>query len=100
MKLVDIILEASFYTYEAMAQGTYSEKADPKEIADLIRALPGVTTVTQASSDQESGNGTYKIKIISQKQAKEAFVALRKNVLSKYSQITEFTVAENTIEEK
>ena len=100
MKLVDIILEASFYTYEGMAQAVYTKDADPNEITDLLRALPGVTTITQASSDQESGQGTYKIKIISQKQAKEAFIALRKNTLKKYPQIVKFKIAENTIEEK
>ena len=100
MKLSTIILEASFYTYEAMAQAVYTDEADPNEIADLLRALPGVTTVTQASSDQGTNQGTYKIKIISQKQAKEAFLALKKNTIDKYPQITVFKVAENTIEEK
>lgn len=67
---------------------------------DALRALPGVTTVTVASQDSDSSTGTYKVKIISQKEAIEAFSAFKDNATSKYSNIISVEVGEQTIEEK
>ena len=53
MKLSDIILEIQYKTFEAMAKFTFAEDG-PKGYADAIRALPGVTTVTVASEDQDT----------------------------------------------
>lgn len=97
MKLSDVILEGiDFYTYESMVKVTFQEEGTGK-IADLLRALPGVTTVTSASAmgpDME----TFKIKLISQKTGEEAFESFKNNALSKYSVITDVDVAENTLE--
>ena len=99
MKLLDIILEIEYRTYEAMMQVTFSEDG-PDGYDDAIRALPGVTTCTVASKDKDSKKATYKIKIISQKEAKEAFDALKANAKAKYSDIAVIEVGEQTIEEK
>ena len=99
MKLLDIILEIEYRTYEAMMQVTFSEDG-PDGYDDAIRALPGVTTCTVASKDKDSKKATYKIKIISQKEAKEAFDALKSNAKAKYSDIAVIEVGEQTIEEK
>ena len=64
MKLLDIILEIEYRTYEAMMQVTFSEDG-PDGYDDAIRALPGVTTCTVASKDKDSKKATYKIKIAS-----------------------------------
>ena len=71
----------------------------PTEIAELIRALPGVTTVTMAGSTGENTE-TYKIKLISQKPGIEAFQALKKNALTKYTPIKIVEIGKNTIERK
>ena len=99
MKLLDIILEIEYRTYEAMMQFTFSEDG-PDGYDDAIRALPGVTTCTVASKDKDSKKATYKVKIISQKEAKEAFDALKSNAKAKYSDIAVIEVGEQTIEEK
>lgn len=99
MKLSDIILEIEYKTYEAMVKFTFSADG-PKGYSDAIRALPGVTTCTVASEDQESRTATYKIKIISQKESKEAFDALTSNAKAKYTDIVNAEVGEQTIEEK
>ncbi len=99
MKLLDIILEIEYRTYEAMMQVTFSEDG-PDGYDDAIRALPGVTTCTVASKDKDNKKATYKVKIISQKEAKEAFDALKTNAKAKYSDIAVIEVGEQTIEEK
>ena len=99
MKLIQLLLEIEFRTYEAMVQIRFKEEVDGG-YDDAIRALPGVTTCTVASKDKESKKATYKIKIISQKESIEAFEAFKNNAISKYSEIIAVEVGKETIEEK
>ena len=100
MKLLNIIAEMDYRTYEAMVKVQFKTQ-DIKKYDDAMRALPGVTTVTQASSDMDSKTVHYKIKVISQKEATDAFEALKKNALDKYSEgIEEIEIGQETIEEK
>ena len=96
MKLIPLLLELEYRTFEAMVQIQYAEDG-PKGYDDALRALPGVTTVTLASEDSESKIARYKVKLISQKEAIEAF---KDNAKSKYSDIVAVKVGEETIEEK
>lgn len=98
MKLLQILSEIEFKTYEAMVKVVYKDDSTTK-IGELLRALPGVTTVTLAS-DLGKGRQVYKIKVISQKSPQEAFGALKTNALSKYSTIVGVKVADKTIEKK
>tara|TARA_B110000285_G_scaffold207339_1_gene246631 strand:- start:3883 stop:4182 length:300 start_codon:yes stop_codon:yes gene_type:complete len=99
MKLLQIISEITFRTFEAMVKITFGEEG-PVKYDDALRALPGVTTVTLASQDQQSSVGTYKIKLISQKEGTEAFEALKANATTKYSNIVSMEIGTETIEEK
>ena len=81
-----------------MVQIVY-EGDSANNIAELLRALPGVTTVTIASSSGPS-RSTYKIKLISQKSGIDAFSAFKKNALDKYPPVKVVKIGENTIEEK
>ena len=98
MKLANIISEIEFYTYEGMIQVLYVDE-DSSKIAEIIRALPGVTTVTLASSVGDNKE-TLKIKLLSQKSGIEAFNALKRNALSKYPPIKDVVIADKTIERK
>lgn len=98
MKLANIISEIEFYTYEAMVQVVYKDISATK-VAELIRALPGVTTVTVAA-DLGEGRENLKVKLISQKSGIEAFNALKNNAMSKYPPIKLIKIGENTIEKK
>ena len=99
MKLSDIISEVNFNTYEGMVQVIYDENTNSTEIAALMRALPGVTTVTLAS-DEGKNRETLKIKLITQKTGLEAFEALKKNAITKYPPIKVVNIGTNTIEKK
>jgi hypothetical protein len=57
MKLIPLLLEIDFKTYEAMVQVKYGEEGI-KGYDDALRALPGVTTVTKASENAETGLAT------------------------------------------
>ncbi len=99
MKILDLIKEViEFRTYEGMVQVVY-EGENVANLAELLRALPGVTTVTTASGDG-ANKETLKVKLISQKEPLEAFEAFKNNATNKYSFIKLVEIAENTIEEK
>jgi hypothetical protein len=98
MKLANIISEVEFYTYEGMVQVIYQD-VNSSKVAELIRALPGVTTVTLAS-DEGDNRETLKVKLISQKSPLEAFQAMKVNALNKYPPIKVVNIAKNTIERK
>ena len=67
MKLLDILREQiDFKTYEGMVQVIYDGSENINNLAELLRALPGVTTVTTASGDGDNRE-TLKVKLISQK---------------------------------
>ena len=98
MNLTDIILSEATYTpYRGMIQ-VISRDASPSVLADLIRALPGVTTCTIANSDDAANKYIFKVKLITQKTSSEAFESLKSNAMSKYQEINAFKVATNSIE--
>ena len=97
MKLGEIIAEISYNTYESMVEVTFSESSATK-VAELLRALPGVTTVTIAGGfEDNSDKEIYKIKLITQKPGSEAFMAFKNNALKKYGVIKGINVADKNI---
>jgi hypothetical protein len=96
MKLLQIISEIEYKTYEAMVKFVYKDDNTAK-IGELVRALPGVTTVT-LTTDLGKGRQVFKVKLISQKSGQEAFAALKTNAMSKYSTVVGVEVADKTIE--
>ena len=95
---MQILSEVQYNTYEGMVQVMYEEGSDKTEIVDLIRALPGITTVTVADSTMENVE-TLKIKLITQKSAMEAFESLKNTAMSKYPNVKLVKIGEQTIEE-
>ncbi len=96
MKLLQIISEIEYKTYEAMVKFVYKDDSTAK-IGELVRALLGVTTVT-LTTDLGKGRQVFKVKLISQKSGQEAFDALKNNAMSKYSTVVGVEVADKTIE--
>lgn len=97
MKLLEILAEVQYNTYEGMIQVMYEDGSDKSQIVDLIRALPGITTVTVADSTMENVE-TLKIKLITQKSALEAFESLKNTAMSKYPNVKLVKIGEQTIE--
>ena len=100
IKLLDLLVEASFRTFEGMVQVVYKDDINSNEVADLFRALPGVTTVTIAGQNAANSSLNLKVKLISQKDGLEAFNSMKTNATDKYPMILLVKVGENTIEEK
>jgi hypothetical protein len=94
---MNILAEVEYTTYEGMIQVMYEEGSDKSQIVDLIRALPGITTVTVADSTMENVE-TLKIKLITQKSAMEAFESLKNTAMTKYPNVKLVKIGEQTIE--
>jgi hypothetical protein len=99
MKLLTIIEQIIFSTYEGMVRVLYKE-GESEDLAELLRALPGITTVTNAGSSTDMGTMTFKVKLITQKDAEEAFESFKSNATEKYPNIIKIEIANETIEEK
>jgi len=99
MKLLRIIEQIQFKTYEGMIRVLY-EDGESEDLAELLRALPGVTTVTNAGQSEEMSTMTFKIKIITQKEGEEAFELFKNNAMDKYPGIIKIETAKETIQEK
>ena len=80
-----------------MIQVMYEDGSDKSQIVDLIRALPGITTVTVADSTIENVE-TLKIKRITQKSAMEAFESLKNTAMTKYPNVKLVKIGKQTIE--
>lgn len=99
MKLSYILAEAFFKTYVAIIKVKYEGEV-PTRIAELIRALPGVTTVTLINHNEYNNFLTCRVKLLTQKTGEEAFHAMKKNAMKRYSEIKGMTVVKETIELK
>ena len=99
MKLLQIIEQINFNTFEGMVRIVH-EEGEGGNLVELLRALPGVTTVTNAGSSSEMQTMTFKVKLISQKTGEEAFEAFKNNAMSKYSTISNIEIANETIIDK
>ena len=99
-----LLLESGFFQYTAMIRVRYDREntsLGAEKVAEMIRAIPGATRVSTVSLDKEHGIGIFNAKIISQKSAKEAYQALKKNALARYAGlITGVDIGVNTIETK
>ena len=99
MKLMTIISEAFFKTYSAMIQIKYHGES-PTRIAELIRALPGVTTVSLASHNKYNTTMVLRVKLITQKTGKDAFESFKAMAMTRYSEIKGISIGNQTIELK
>lgn len=100
-----LLLESSFYQYKAVVLFKYNREGDStmgaEKLAEMVRAIPGVTRVSTASLDKEKGIAIMDVKLISQKPPKDAFIALKKNTLKKFAgSIVSVKVGAGTIEKK
>jgi len=100
IRLLDIISEGEYKTYQGLVRITINSEFTIQETGDLMRALPGVITVTQVSHNDANNTAVMKCKIITTKDAAQAFAHLKTVSLDKIPQILKFEYAPKTIELK
>lgn len=96
--LLQYINEVTFDTYRGYIRVTYTEGLGITELAELIRALPGVTTVSPVEGNKHADQEIYKVKLITQKPGTEAFDSLKLTATSRYGFIKRVEVASQSIQ--
>ena len=84
MKLKDILTEIQFSIYQAMVRIGHADSITVQDIGEMLRAMPGVLTVSQVSHDGDNNTAVMKVKLLTTKPPSEAFLAF-KNTFSKDS---------------
>ena len=98
VNLLQYINEVTFDTYKGYIRVIYTEGLGITELAELIRALPGVTTVTPVEGNKHVDQEIYRVKLITQKTGVEAFESLKLTATSRYGFIKRVEVATQSIQ--
>jgi len=99
IKLLNILSEVEFDTYQTMVSVVYSEDTGSSEIAEMLRAMPGVTTVAFGTALGPTRH-TFKVKLITQKSPQEAFDSFKENAIKRYPPVKVVNVDYKSIEKK
>lgn len=100
MKLTDILAETEFGIYQAMGRFSHTEDITVQDIGEMLRAVPGILTVSQVSHNAQNNTAIMKIKLLTTKTAPEAFASFKENSLSRIPELKKIEIAEKTIEKK
>lgn len=99
MKLKDILKEEKeFSLYQALMRVRHTEEITASQVADFLRAMPGVTRVTAVDSNEDMNIVVLKVKILTAKRPQQVFEKVRKDAFRLVPNIKKVEVAQNTIE--
>jgi hypothetical protein len=80
IKLTELLAEEIAVIYRGLIRVTYSEGTTVSDVADIIRALEGVTIVTSVDTDEQRRTAIFKIKVRSTELGEKAGVMAFKKV--------------------
>lgn len=99
MKIKDILKEEKEFTlYQALMRVKHTEEITASQVADFIRAMPGVTRVSAVDSNEDIHMAVLRVKILTAKSPTEVFEKVRKDAFRLVPNIKKVEVANNTIE--
>jgi hypothetical protein len=99
MKLKDILKEErEFVLYQALMRVGHTEEITASQVADFIRAMPGVTRVSAVESNEDTNMVVLKVKILTSQPAQGVYEKVRKDAFRLVPNIKKVEVAQNTIE--
>lgn len=84
----NLLAEAGFYQYKALVRIRYN--TDPElhmgseKVAELLRGAPGATRVNSVQVDKKKGIAIYRVRVVSQKNARQCFMSFKRNCLEKF----------------
>ena len=99
MKLVDLIKEEKeFSLYQALVRVGHTEDITASQVADFVRAMPGVTRVTAVDSNEDINIVVLKVKILTAQQATVVFEKLKKDTFRLVPNIKKVELSVKSIE--
>jgi hypothetical protein len=98
MKLKELINEITFTLYQGMVRVTHTEDTTASEVADFVRAMPGVTRVTAIDSNEEINTVILKVKVLTAKPAQGVFEKLQKDTFRLVPNIKKVEISHKSIQ--
>lgn len=98
MKLKELINEITFTLYQGMVRVKHTEETTASEVADFVRAMPGVTRVTAIDSNEDINTVILKVKILTAKPAQSVFEKLQKDTFRLVPNIKKVEVSQSSIQ--
>ena len=84
----NLLNEASFIQYKALVRIRYNDDPDlrmgSEKGAEMLRAIPGCTRVNSVQVDKGHNTVIYNVRVISQKNPRQCFMAFKHNCLEKF----------------
>jgi hypothetical protein len=99
MRLVNILREErEFSLYQALVRVGHKDEITASQVADFIRAMPGVTRVTAIDSNEDINTVILKVKILTAKQPLLVFEKLKKDTFRLVPNIKKVDLSVKSIE--
>lgn len=98
MKLRELINEITFTLYQGMIRVKHTEETTASEVADFVRAMPGVTRVTAIDSNEDINTVILKVKVLTAKPALGVFEKLQKDTFRLVPNIKKVEISHKSIQ--
>ena len=98
MKLKELINEITFTLYQGMVRVSHTEDTTASEVADFVRAMPGVTRVTAIDSNEDINTVILKVKVLTAKPAQGVFENLQKDTFRLVPNIKKVEISHKSIQ--
>lgn len=98
MKIKNLLNEVTFDLYQGLVRVGHTDEITASEVADFVRAMPGVTRVSAVDSDENLNVVILKVKILTAKPGPVVFEKLKKDTFKLVPNIKKVEVSMKSIE--
>ena len=98
MKIKNLINEVTFTMYQGLVRVGHTDEITASEVADFVRAMPGVTRVSAVDSNEDLNVVILRVKILTAKPGPVVFEKLKKDTFKLVPNIKKVEVSMKSIE--
>ena len=98
MKIRNLINEVTFTMYQGLVRVGHTDEITASEVADFVRAMPGVTRVSAVDSNEDTNIVILKVKILTAKPGPVVFEKLKKDTFKLVPNIKKVEISVKSIE--
>ena len=98
MKIRNLISEVTFTMYQGLVRVGHTDEITASEVADFVRAMPGVTRVSAVDSNEDTNIVILKVKILTAKPGPVVFEKLKKDTFKLVPNIKKVEISVKSIE--
>lgn len=98
MKIRKLLSEIAFSMYQGLVRVGHTDEITASEVADFVRAMPGVTRVTAIDSNEDTNVVILKVKILTAKPGSVVFEKLKKDTFKLVPNIKKVELSLKSIE--